>query len=212
MKLLIATRNSGKFKEFKKILSPLGYTVISLNQLKTIPSDFQVKETGQTFKANAILKAKAYGNKAQILTLADDSGLIIDSLPGQLGVNSAQFAQGNYLKAQKKIIKLLKHLSSSKRQAHYQICLCLYNPQTNKLNTFNAECHGQIANKPQGQHGFGYDPIFLSQALNKTFGQASQTEKNQVSHRAKAIKKLTQFLSPANTSNPANQKAAAISK
>ncbi len=212
MKLLIATRNPGKFKEFKKILSPLGYTIISLNQLKAIPSDFQVKETGKTFKANAILKAKAYGNKAKILTLADDSGLIIDSLPGQLGVNSAQFAKGNYLKAQKKIIKLLKHLSLSKRQAHYQICLCLYNPQTNQVNTFSAQCHGQIADQPQGQSGFGYDPIFFSPVLSKTFGQASQAEKNQVSHRAKAIKKLIQFLSPANTSNPANLKAAAISK
>jgi len=204
MKLLIATRNLGKFKEFKKILSPLGYTIINLNQLKTIPLSFEVKETGKTFKANAILKAKTYGSKAKILTLADDSGLIIDHFPDRLGVNSAQFAKGNYKKAQKKIIHLLKYLPSSKRQAHYQICLALYNPQTNKLHTFNAECHGQIADKPQGQHGFGYDPIFLSQALNKTFGQATQTEKNQVSHRAKAIKKLTQFLSPANTSNPAN--------
>jgi len=212
MKLLIATRNPDKLKEFRQILGSINYQLLSLDQIKSIPQDFDVQETGKTFKANAVLKAKTYGNKAQTLTLADDSGLIIDNLPDQLEVNSAKFAQGNYPQAQKKIIHLLKHLPPSKRQAHYQICLALYNPQTKQLNTFSAQCQGQIAKKPQGQHGFGYDPIFFSPALNKTFGQASRTEKNQVSHRAKALKKLIQFLSPANTSNPANPKAAAISK
>jgi len=195
MKLLIATRNPGKLKEFQQILKSLDFKLLSLDQIKTLPQDFDIPETGQTFKANAILKAKAYGEKTQLMTVADDSGLMIDYLNGQPGVHSSRFAQGDHQAAMQKILKSLTSLPRSKRTAKFVSVLALYNPQTKKITLFTGESHGWIASKPQGQTGFGYDPIFFSKDLNKTYGQATNQEKNQVSHRAQALKKLKVFLS-----------------
>lgn len=195
MKLLIATRNPGKLKEFQQILKPLDFKLLSLDQIKTLPQDFDIPETGKTFKANAILKAKAYGEKSQLMTVADDSGLMIDYLNGQPGVHSSRFAQGDHQAAMQKILKSLTSLPQSKRTAKFVSVLALYNPQTKKITLFTGESHGWIASKPQGQTGFGYDPIFFSKDLNKTYGQATNQEKNQVSHRAQALKKLKVFLS-----------------
>lgn len=195
MKLLIATRNPGKLKEFQQILKSLDFKLLSLDQIKTLPQDFDIPETGKTFKANAILKAKAYGEKTQLMTVADDSGLMIDYLNGQPGVHSSRFAQGNHQAAMQKILKSLTSLPQSKRTAKFVSVLALYNPQTKKITLFTGESHGWIASKPQGQTGFGYDPIFFSKDLNKTYGQATNQEKNQVSHRAQALKKLKVFLS-----------------
>lgn len=195
MKLLIATRNPGKLKEFQQILKPLDFKLLSLDQIKTLPQDFDIPETGKTFKANAILKAKAYGEKTQLMTVADDSGLMIDYLNGQPGVHSSRFAQGDHQAAMQKILKSLTSLPQSKRTAKFVSVLALYNPQTKKITLFTGESHGWIASKPQGQTGFGYDPIFFSKDLNKTYGQATNQEKNQVSHRAQALKKLKVFLS-----------------
>lgn len=195
MKLLIATRNPGKLKEFQQILKSLDFKLLSLDQIKTLPQDFDIPETGKTFKANAILKAKAYGEKTQLMTVADDSGLMIDYLNGQPGVYSSRFAQGDHQAAMQKILKSLTSLPQSKRTAKFVSVLALYNPQTKKITLFTGESHGWIASKPQGQTGFGYDPIFFSKDLNKTYGQATNQEKNQVSHRAQALKKLKVFLS-----------------
>lgn len=197
MKLLIATRNPGKLKEFQQILKSLDFKLLSLDQIKTLPQDFDIPETGQTFKANAILKAKAYGEKTQLMTVADDSGLMVDYLNGQPGVHSSRFAQGDHQAAMQKILKSLTSLPQSKRTAKFVSVLALYNPQTKKITLFTGESHGWIASKPQGQTGFGYDPIFFSKDLNKTYGQATNQEKNQVSHRAQALKKLKRYLSPA---------------
>lgn len=195
MKLLIATRNPGKLKEFQQILKSLDFKLLSLDQIKTLPQDFDIPETGKTFKANAILKAKAYGEKTQLMTVADDSGLMIDYLNGQPGVHSSRFAQGDHQAAMQKILKSLTSLPQSKRTAKFVSVLALYNPQTKKITLFTGESHGWIVSKPQGQTGFGYDPIFFSKDLNKTYGQATNQEKNQVSHRAQALKKLKVFLS-----------------
>jgi XTP/dITP diphosphohydrolase len=195
MKLLIATRNPGKLKEFQQILKSLDFKLLSLDQIKTLPQDFDIPETGKTFKANAILKAKAYGEKTQLMTVADDSGLMVDYLNGQPGVHSSRFAQGDHQAAMQKILKSLISVPQSKRTAKFVSVLALYNPQTKKITLFTGESHGWIASKPQGQTGFGYDPIFFSKDLNKTYGQATNQEKNQVSHRAQALKKLAAFLS-----------------
>jgi XTP/dITP diphosphohydrolase len=195
MKLLIATRNPDKLKEFRQILDSANYQLLSLDQIKSIPQDFDVKETGSTFKQNAILKAKTYGQKTQLLTVADDSGLMIDHLRGFPGVNSARFAQGSFQSAMQRILGKLKNVSQSKRTAKFVSLIALYHPQTKETHTFTGECHGWIAPAPQGTRGFGYDPIFLSKDLNKTFGQVSPKQKNQISHRAQALKKLKVFLS-----------------
>ena len=194
MELLIATRNPDKCKEIKQILKNVSYKIIDLSQTN-IPSDFDIPETGETFKANAILKAKGFGEKSQLLTFADDSGLIIDALDGQPGIHSARFAQGDFKTAMQKILKKLTGIPKEKRLAKFVSVLAIYNPQTRKIHTITGECHGWIDFKPKGSHGFGYDPIFLSKDLNKTFGEASLKEKNKISHRAKALAQLKQYLS-----------------
>jgi len=174
-KLLIATQNQHKLKELKVILKHLPFAIIGLDQLG-LPKKFQVKETGSTFCQNAVIKATAYAEKTNLLTIADDSGLMID----YLNMN--------------KILQLLKAVPQLQRQAHFSCCIALYNPDTNSYKTFTGSAHGWIAFKPQGNQGFGYDPIFFSPDLNKTFGQALPAEKNRLSHRAKALKKLTNHL------------------
>lgn len=192
-KLLIATQNQHKLKELKVILKHLPFAITGLDQLG-LPKNFQVKETGSTFCQNAVIKARAYAEKTNLLTIADDSGLMIDYLKGKPGVHSARYAQGNFKTAMNKILQLLKAVPQLQRQAHFSCCIALYNPDTNSYKTFTGSAHGWIAFKPQGNHGFGYDPIFFSPDLNKTFGQALPTEKNQLSHRAQALKKLTNHL------------------
>lgn len=191
--ILIATSNQGKLKEYQKLLTNL--KVVSLNQLKNNSKDFKVAETGQSFKANAILKAKAFGQLSNLLTLADDSGLVVDYLGGKPGIYSARFAQGNYKLANQKIIQQLKNQPKNKRTARFKTSLALYNPQDKSIKTFSGVTHGWISEKPTGNSGFGYDPIFLSQDLGITFGEALDKQKNKVSHRARALKKLVNYLS-----------------
>lgn len=191
--LLFATQNQHKLKELQTVLKDLPFTIIGLSQL-SLPKTFQVKETGSTFCQNALLKAQAYAQKTNLLTIADDSGLIIDHLQGKPGIHSARFAQGDFSAAMNQLLQLLKSVPRSKRQASFACCLALYDPQTSFSKTFTGKVHGRIALKPQGRHGFGYDPIFFSPHLNQTFGQALPAAKNSVSHRAQALKKLTNYL------------------
>jgi len=192
MKILFASQNQDKLKELQNLQ---GRTLkVILPSQAGLPADFDVAETGKTFKQNAVLKAKAYGSKTKLLSLADDSGLIIDYLNGQPGIHSARFAQGNFPKACQKILKLLKNVPQQKRTARFVCVMALYNPQTKKIKTFIGKAEGWIAFKPQGKGGFGYDSIFTSKDLNKTFAQVSSKEKNKFSHRAKALEKLKTYL------------------
>ena len=188
VKIMLATQNKAKLKEFQALLKPLNYQ--SFLPSKNLP----VLETGQTFSANAILKAKAYGRFFGLPVIADDSGLCIDYLNGQPGIHSHRFAVSGFSAARKKILKLMQHLPRSQRAAKFICCLAYLNPQTKICRVFTGEAKGFIAIKEVGRNGFGYDPIFFCPDLNKTFGEASFVEKNQFSHRAKALKKLLTFL------------------
>lgn len=192
--LLIATRNQGKLKESKFLLKDISKKIICLNDLKEINKNFDVAETGETYQENATLKAIAYGQKANILTLADDSGMEINALPDQLGVYSGRYAQGNFQNACFKILKSLKNLPPTQRIAKFVCVLALFNPKTNQIKTFYGESLGLITFKPIGNNGFGYDSIFYSLDLKKTYAQANFLEKSQVSHRARAFQKLIQNL------------------
>ena len=194
MKLLIATRNNHKLKEFKSLLKNLNVTIISPNEVKSIPSTFDVKEAGTTFKQNAILKAKGYGKLTNLLTLADDSGFTIDYLDGQPGIHSGRFAKGDFPSARKRLLQLLKVAKKSNRTAQFRCVLALYNPQTQKIKTFSGITHGWISKTEQGNSGFGYDSIFIAKKINKTYAQATPVEKNKYSHRALAFKKLINYL------------------
>jgi len=129
-----------------------------------------------------------------MLTVADDSGLAIDALDGQPGIHSARFAQGDFNTAMTKLLNQLKAVKKDDRTAQFISVLALYDPNTKKIITFTGKAHGWITDK-QGKKGFGYDPIFFSKKLKKTFGQASDQEKNKISHRAQTLKKLLVYLS-----------------
>ena len=192
MKLLIATRNKNKLKEYQDLLSDL--EILSLDSVNNIPKNLIVEETGKTFEENASIKAKEYGQLAGIATLADDSGLVIDFLNGQPGIHSARFAKGNYLQANNKILNLLKHQPLKKRSARFIISLAFYQPLNQSVISFSGTAEGFISQKILGNKGFGYDPIFLSSQLNLTFGQASNQQKFLNSHRSKAVKKFLNYL------------------
>ncbi len=188
IKIMLATQNKDKLKEFQTLLRPFHC------QPTLPPKKLAVSETGQTFKANAILKAKAYARFFNLPVIADDSGLCIDYLNGQPGIHSHRLAINGFSAARKKILKLMQPLPRSQRTARFICCLAYVNPQTKLCRVFTGQAQGFIAIKEIGSNGFGYDPIFFCPALNKTFAQASLLEKNQFSHRAKALKKLLTFL------------------
>lgn len=188
IKIMLATQNKDKLKEFQTLFQPFHY------QLLLPPKKLAVLETGQTFSANAFLKAKAYARAFGLPVIADDSGLCIDYLNGRPGINSHRFALNGFSIARKKILQLMNHLPRSQRTAQFVCCLAYVDPQTKISRVFTGQAQGFIAGKEVGRNGFGYDPIFFCPDLNKTFAQASSDEKNQVSHRAKALKKLLTFL------------------
>jgi XTP/dITP diphosphohydrolase len=186
--VLIASKNKGKIAEFQRMLEPQGYEVVSLLDFPDAPD---VEETGDTFHENARLKAEAIAKKFSCIAIADDSGLVVDALDGRPGVYSARFA-GEEKDDQKNIEKVLNELSGvpmSKRSAHFTCVLAVSGLD---FSTFfvEGECHGLITLEPAGSQGFGYDPIFYIPEKGKTFAELSADEKNKISHRALALKKL----------------------
>ncbi|MBI4067631.1 RdgB/HAM1 family non-canonical purine NTP pyrophosphatase [Candidatus Gottesmanbacteria bacterium] len=189
--LLIATRNPGKVREIKDILQDISYEIKSLDD---IGYKENVEETGKSYEENAILKAKTIGKETNLLTIGEDSGLEIDMLEGWPAIHSARHTLGT---DDDKIDKILEKLSSvprEKRTARYKSVIALYDPVSHKVQTFDGSCEGYITEKRIGKNGFGYDPIFWSKDLGKTFGQAEDREKNRISHRARALLKLKKIL------------------
>jgi XTP/dITP diphosphohydrolase len=168
--------------------------------LKNFPDITEIKEDGATFAENARKKALGYAKQTGLWTLADDSGLMIDALGGQPGVKSARFsgekeANRKLLdhKNMAKALKLLKGIPKEKRTAKFVCCLCLASPEKILIET-NGELAGLIAEKEIGENGFGYDPIFFVPKLDKTVAQLPAEEKNAISHRGNAIRKLKPLL------------------
>lgn len=188
VKCILATQNRDKLKEFKTLFKPFPYQLI-------LPAiNLQVLEIGKTFQSNSILKAKAYGQYFGLPVIADDSGLCIDFLNGRPGVHSHRFAVNGFSAARKNILKLMQGLPRSQRTAKFVCSLAYFDPKTKLCRNFTSETLGFITKTEIGTNGFGYDSIFFSSDLNKTFGEASIEEKNQFSHRAKALNKLLTFL------------------
>ncbi|MDR2976914.1 MAG: glutamate racemase [Streptococcaceae bacterium] len=189
-KLLIATRNPGKVKEFKALFSEIGYNVESLNDYPDLP---EIEETGNTFEENARLKAETISKITGQLVIADDSGLCVDVLGGLPGIWSHRFSAPDPTD-QKNNIKLLHELASTKikpeqRTAHFHCTIAAARPDHESL-IVEADWSGRIALNPQGEAGFGYDPIFLVGEGNKTAAELSPQEKNKISHRGQALQKL----------------------
>ncbi len=196
--ILIATTNPGKVSEIHSYLG----NEFKLYNLKDFLSIKEIEEDGKTFEENARKKAIGYSIATGYLTLADDSGLIIDALDGAPGVKSARFS-GDKLPNEKrtlidhrniaKVLELLKDVPSEKRTARFVCCMCIANSEQILIET-KGTLEGIIIDQEIGSNGFGYDPIFSIPSLNKTVAQLSQKEKNLISHRGNALKKLKEQL------------------
>lgn len=189
--ILIATKNEGKTKEFRQFFAQLGYKVENLNAYPDLPD---VAETGLTFEENARLKAETIAELTGKMVLADDSGLKVDVLGGMPGVWSARFSGPDATDASNNA-KLLHELAMvfepKDRSAQFHCTLVMAAPGTQSL-VVEADWEGYIATAPQGENGFGYDPLFLVGESGKTSAELSLEEKNKISHRAKALEKLVE--------------------
>mgnify|MGYP001580138298 CR=1 FL=1 len=199
-KLLIASNNQGKIREIKALLTDVLLDVVSLQDFGMAGKQALLKETGETFAQNAVLKAEAYGKATGLLSLADDSGLMIDALGGKPGVRSARFVRGADEDRWKKVLRLMRGIPSALRTARFVSAVAVYDPKTKTTVVFTGETRGEITLSAGGSGGFGYDPIFYSKELQKTFGEAQLEEKNRVSHRARALRKAKTYLKKFTTS------------
>jgi len=190
-KLLIATTNQGKADEIKSFLARLPIQVLCLLDIEFNES---FPETGKTFMDNARSKSLFYSKSWDGLTLAEDSGLIIDSLSGAPGILSARFSDPNATDERniQKVLRLMKEMSKEKRTAKFVCCMVL-SKKGKIITEITEHVDGYITNKKKGIFGFGYDPIFYYPPLRKTFAELSPNEKNSVSHRGRALKKLQEF-------------------
>lgn len=189
--LILATNNKHKLKEVREILSPHKITVYGLNDLNLKPKD--VEENADTYAGNALIKAKSIQELTTMPIIADDSGLEIEAMNNQPGLHSARFAEqyGGHENAIKVILENLK--KKDNRNARFVCDIILLN-EGDKPLLFEGIVPGHIAEEPYGEGGFGYDPIFIADELNKTYAEMTQEEKNKVSHRGKALKKLLTYL------------------
>jgi XTP/dITP diphosphohydrolase len=195
-KILVATTNPGKAAELEAMLD-LDVTWLTLADFPGIP---EVKEDGATFTENASKKAAGYARATGLWTIADDSGLVIDALDGAPGIESARFSGEKDAdrtlidhKNIAKVLRLLKGVPTEKRTARFVCSLCLANPDEILIET-QGTLEGLITEKEIGTNGFGYDPIFFVPHLKKTVAQLTSEEKNAISHRGNAIRKLNPLL------------------
>ncbi len=186
MKVILASNNKHKLEEIKKILTPLGYEVVSQAEAGV---DIDVEETGTTFEENAALKAQAVYDLTKTAVISDDSGLEVDYLNGAPGVYSHRYAGENATDADRcaKLLSELNGVETAKRTARFVCVLCFIDDKGEKL-VIRGTVEGIIGTEPKGENGFGYDPVFMYG--DRSFAELSSEEKNTVSHRADALKKF----------------------
>ena len=191
--LLIATQNRGKLLELETMLSSLPYR---LSSLADYPHLSPIAETGETFRDNACLKACGYAQQTQMLTLADDSGLEVDALGGAPGVHSARYAGegASDVARTTKLLRAMSAYSGEDRTARFVSVIAISSPEGLIMHTATGVCAGKLAVSPSGPGGFGYDPIFIPNGYEQTFGALPAGVKNQISHRALALRQAQDFL------------------
>jgi XTP/dITP diphosphohydrolase len=193
--LVLATHNKNKLREYRELLEPLGYKVLSESDMLITA---EPEETGKTYKENALIKAQALRKVVPYPVIADDSGIEISALGEHFpGLHSARWAEeighGDYLIVDQHVIDLLT--KAKDRSASYHCAICLLENSDSKPRFFEGICEGHILKKITGSNGFGYDPIFHYDQGDLDFGTCSEEEKNAVSHRAMAFQKLVAYLS-----------------
>ncbi len=190
MKLIIASNNKGKIREYKDIFEPFGFTVSSQAEEEI---SLEVEETGSTFEENAILKARAIYDLSHCCVISDDSGLEVEALGGEPGIYSARY-KGLESEHERRIAILNGLEGKSNRNARFVTCICFID-ETGNEHLFTGTWNGQIAYEEEGTNGFGYDPIFISEDGNgKTTASLPLSFKETYSHRAKAVNKLMAYL------------------
>jgi XTP/dITP diphosphohydrolase len=190
--LLVATFNPGKLREFHDYLAGLPFEVIGLQRLPDVsPSP----EDGDTFERNARQKATYYSGFFPGLTLADDSGLVVDALGGEPGVYSARYVSPSATDEQRcsEILVRLQNVPQARRTARF-VCSLALARRGNVICTFEGTVEGEIAREARGDNGFGYDPIFRLPKLNRTMAELSAAEKLEVSHRGQALRRMSEYL------------------
>jgi len=191
MKLLIASNNINKIKEIREILNDSNIEILSLKDLNI---DVEIIEDADTFEGNARKKANEIFSIAKIPTIADDSGLMVELLDGKPGVHSARYAGPNCSYADNNL-KLLKELRNKPKPHRAKFVSIISFKSDNFDEIFEGYMEGEIIDEPRGKNGFGYDPVFKPNGYDLTYAELSSEEKNKISHRAKSLKKLKEFLS-----------------
>ena len=188
MKLIFATNNQNKLNEVKSLMPKH----IELFSLADINFNQDIAETADTIEGNASLKSKAIFDITNTNVFSDDSGLLVEALNGAPGVHSARYA-GNQKNDEDNLQKLLRELTDKEnRNAHFKTVMSLI--IDGKEYLFEGKVNGTIINEKRGTNGFGYDPIFVPEGYNKTFAEMTKEEKSTISHRARALKKMIEFL------------------
>jgi XTP/dITP diphosphohydrolase len=192
MEVIVATRNRGKIREFRDALKGLNLRIYGLSDFPDVP---EIEEDGNSFTENALKKARFYSTYFKKLTLADDSGLEVDSLKGQPGVHSARYAgaRASSHENNQKLLREMQGVPISKRGARFRCILAIKSPWGREVIS-EGSCKGRIGFKEKGRRGFGYDPLFILPKQGKTMAELSLEEKNRVSHRGKALRKIRKII------------------
>jgi XTP/dITP diphosphohydrolase len=191
--LLVATNNAGKVRELSQLLSG---APLRLRLLSEFGGVAEAEETGTTFAENAVLKALHYSAHAGLLTLSDDSGLAVDALGGAPGVYSARYAGAGatYAERMRKLLAEVESTGDADRRARFVCVIAVADPSDNTVETFEGVCEGRLAHAPRGTGGFGYDPLFIPEGYDKTFGELPEQVKHSLSHRARALARAVRHL------------------
>ena len=190
LEIVIATNNPNKVEEYRQMFASISN--IKLFSLKDENIHIEIEENGTTFKENSLIKAESISKLTDKFVLADDSGLEIEALDNFPGIYSARFMEGRpYKEKWAAIFEMLKNKENKNAQFH---CAITFITPSKDKYVFEGIEKGYITEKIEGENGFGYDPIFFSNSLNKTFGNATEEEKNAVSHRGKAFSQLLEFI------------------
>ena len=193
MKVVLASKNKHKLVEISKITEKFNMELVLQSELGV---DIDVEETGTTFEENSFLKAEAVMKATGLPALADDSGIAVDALNGEPGIYSARYGFDDSLDDWGRLQLLLKnteHVPDGQRQAQFVAVITMVTPEGQTIQA-RGEIHGELLRAPAGENGFGYDPLFVPDGYDRTFAQLTAEEKNQISHRANALKELERQL------------------
>lgn len=191
--LLLATHNRGKLREFDALFQAQGWLTRSLADF---PAIGVAEETGASFAQNAELKTQFYAERTGLRTLADDSGLEVEALGGRPGIFSARYAGAEASDAERvaRLLTELNHTRDRERRARFVCAVAISDPINGLTKVFTGQCAGRISRSARGSNGFGYDPVFIPDGYNQTFGELPEEVKLQISHRVRALESARGFL------------------